>query len=674
MNKLLNKIAIAFVGMAMAIGVGVAVGQRSEVKRADAANGDLIASGSFLSSTPSGWTASHSEYYSSNNGFKMKAVGNNIISPSIASQSLTQVKVGIKAGHNGGSGSVLTVYACDKDGNALEEGTKLSGTVTPTQVYTTAVGSITEQYVELVASSAISTIKVQMTSKTNNLGLKLINIYDNSPAADPSSPTITITNDAISGKVGDTVSLTYSDTNTESFTSKNVVWSVPAGSIATIDGSTLTFIKNGDDVNVTATLRDGETEKATATKATALLKPAVSIKESGSVKTRLTVARGESVTLDKSATNVPSSNASYVWTHSGSAGSFNASTLQYSASSVGSDTITVSLKYNDTVIATSTLKIKVSIAIDQSEGAYHLIANASELYNGAHITLANADHTYGFGVAKKSNYGASDITYDSGSKSIVLTDDEHDTLTDIELEQEGDYWRFCVGDDSYLYASSSSSNELKANTLATVGDNGLWSITITDGVFAIAAQGTNTRDDLFYNPNNGSPLFACYNGSAPTGGSTVAVYLYKTYESEMSAYATAFIKGDGSSNSCAKTIETWSTHKANFAKLSAGARGLFAEATHDEISTYDGSTAYTVANCVARYDDAVRKNVSLQTAANEFMGRFGEGKVNPSYASVTEIGALNNQNNSATIVIIIVSIAGITAIGGYLLLRRRKEQ
>jgi hypothetical protein len=65
---------------------------------------------------------------------------------------------------------------------------------------------------------------------------------------------------------------------------------------------------------------------------------------------------------------------------------------------------------------------------------------------------------------------------------------------------------FNVG-EGYLYASSSSSNQLK--TRDDIQENASCGIEITSGgVASIVAQGTNTRNVLRYNVK--SDLFSCY--------------------------------------------------------------------------------------------------------------------------------------------------------------------
>lgn len=60
----------------------------------------------------------------------------------------------------------------------------------------------------------------------------------------------------------------------------------------------------------------------------------------------------------------------------------------------------------------------------------------------------------------------------------------------------------------YLYATSSSGNYLK--TQSTLDDDGRADIRFEANIATITFKGTNKRNVMQYNPNNGSPLFACY--------------------------------------------------------------------------------------------------------------------------------------------------------------------
>ena len=120
-------------------------------------------------SAPDEWTTSGTGTYSGH-GVKFDGEGDYIQSDDISSSSCRCVVVKLKAGHNGGSGSVLTVATLDANGDVIA-----SGTVTPTDGYTSQT---TTYSVELESNTIIKYVRVTMTSKTNNLGMEYCEVFN----------------------------------------------------------------------------------------------------------------------------------------------------------------------------------------------------------------------------------------------------------------------------------------------------------------------------------------------------------------------------------------------------------------------------------------------------------------------------------------------------------------
>jgi len=118
--------------------------------------------------TQTGWTGSGVGTYSGN-GVKFDGANDYIQSPDISSNSLKEVTVKYKAGHNGGAGSVLTFASLDASGNVID-----SKTATPSEAYTS---QSTTYSLTLSGATVIKYVRVTMTSKTNNLGMKYCQIY-----------------------------------------------------------------------------------------------------------------------------------------------------------------------------------------------------------------------------------------------------------------------------------------------------------------------------------------------------------------------------------------------------------------------------------------------------------------------------------------------------------------
>lgn len=105
-------------------------------------------------------------------------------------------------------------------------------------------------------------------------------------------------------------------------------------------------------------------------------------------------------------------------------------------------------------------------------------------------------------------------TQDTNNRSATdVTLNANGTLTPgtaaqvITLEKDGENFLFNVG-NGYLYAASSSKNWLR--TEETADDNAKATVSISSGNATITFQGKNTRNIIRYNPNNGTPIFACY--------------------------------------------------------------------------------------------------------------------------------------------------------------------
>lgn len=88
---------------------------------------------------------------------------------------------------------------------------------------------------------------------------------------------------------------------------------------------------------------------------------------------------------------------------------------------------------------------------------------------------------------------------------------------------DGDYKGMYTIQDAngkYLYAASSSANQLKAGDSAD-NANYYWTVECNDGKYSVVASKSSNRNVMQFNPNNGSPIFSCYATASQT-----AVVLY----------------------------------------------------------------------------------------------------------------------------------------------------
>ncbi len=151
---------------------------------------------------------------------------------------------------------------------------------------------------------------------------------------------------------------------------------------------------------------------------------------------------------------------------------------------------------------------------------FNLVTDVTTLADGDHIILVNTaeDGTaVAMGAAKSNNFGSVDVVVNGNQ---VQTE----KANIITLVKNGDNWNLKAA-EGYLYAASSSSNHLKAEETVDNNGNANAAISIADNAASIVFQGTNSHKYLRYNPNNGSPIFSCYEE-----GKQNPVYIYKTTE------------------------------------------------------------------------------------------------------------------------------------------------
>ena len=157
------------------------------------------------------------------------------------------------------------------------------------------------------------------------------------------------------------------------------------------------------------------------------------------------------------------------------------------------------------------------------------VTSASGLEAGAMYIIVGYDEDLGdfaMSYQKANNRHAVAVTEDGGSITVTPAIDPYSEsdVNQFMLGGSANAWTFYDPlREGYLYASSSSSNQLK--TQSTNNANGEWSIVFNaDGTAEVVAQGDNTRNNMRFNPNNGTPLFSCY---AETSSVDTRVCLYK---------------------------------------------------------------------------------------------------------------------------------------------------
>ncbi|MBR6438721.1 MAG: T9SS type A sorting domain-containing protein [Bacteroidales bacterium] len=183
-----------------------------------------------------------------------------------------------------------------------------------------------------------------------------------------------------------------------------------------------------------------------------------------------------------------------------------------------------------------------------AQTTYTKVTSVSELEAGANYIMVGYDEALGYCVLsyqKASNRHAIQVAEDGGSITLIPASDPSSQTEAFQITLGGSAGAWTFFDElknGYLYAASSSANQLKTQT--TNNANGEWNIVFeADGTAVVTANGDNTRNVLRFNENsqNGTPLFNCY---LPTSSAGVAVAFYKeggtpTIYPEPSNYPTA---------------------------------------------------------------------------------------------------------------------------------------
>ncbi|MDY6276520.1 MAG: bacterial Ig-like domain-containing protein [Bacilli bacterium] len=150
-----------------------------------------------------------------------------------------------------------------------------------------------------------------------------------------------------------------------------------------------------------------------------------------------------------------------------------------------------------------------------ADNEYELVKNVSSLSASDKVVIASgvSGAVYTMSTTQNNNNRSANGTFTVTNDKITV-----DSSTQVfTLGKDGDNFTFLT-DTGYIYAASSSSNHLRTKT--ALDDNGKWSVSIAaTGAATVVAQGTNTRNILKFNANNGNPIFSAYSSSG-----TVAIF------------------------------------------------------------------------------------------------------------------------------------------------------
>ena len=255
------------------------------------------------------------------------------------------------------------------------------------------------------------------------------------------------------------------------------------------------------------------------------------------------------------------------------------------------------------------------------------------------------------------NYGVATSYTTSVSKSMVLT---------VVAGNSSGTVAFKTSDNEYV-AWVSGKNSI--TNKASLDDYGSWTI---DGSTFQNKQDTTRY--LYLNYNNGTPRFACYADKSEdtTGNYTVPTFLKITGGNTQYDVTEVLFNGIHNNFGVGKTYE-WDATCSEFDE-DAWLDACIALTEITDYSSYKLNRAVgniagnEVEQFIAKYDIIIGKFGTT----HDHLDRYAEGGINYGSIGVSPMSILS-ESGSTVAIVVVVSMIGLSAVGGYFFLRKRKE-
>ena len=143
---------------------------------------------------------------------------------------------------------------------------------------------------------------------------------------------------------------------------------------------------------------------------------------------------------------------------------------------------------------------------EEYQGVWTLVTDMSQLSIGSKIIIAASNANKALSTVQNLKNRASVDVIKSTDKDTLVVNRGVQIIT-LEPGTTNNTWALSVGDMGYLYAASSSENQMK--TQSQIDANASWMITLSNnGIAKMQAMGSNTHCFIKY--NNGYQTFACF--------------------------------------------------------------------------------------------------------------------------------------------------------------------
>lgn len=293
--------------------------------------------------------------------------------------------------------------------------------------------------------------------------------------------------------------------------------------------------------------------------------------------------------------------------------------------------------------------VKVTVSVSDEGSVYKKIVSTNELIEGAKVVIGTSNGSYTAGAQTKNNRhpeaaGGPYGYYDDGD---VENWSVNTTVFTIGITENG--YTFHDG-DGYLYAASSSDNYLRTEAELDENLNGEWSISISEGVATIVAQGNNTHNTI----NGNGTAFGAY--AEPT----VTISLYADVAGTIQAFIYSKMHTDIPYNPD-PTLPINNAGNCSSQSWYVQAKSVLVGLGSAYIAEFQNNNTFNDAQ--ARYE-------AWASACHDSTPYEGEGIVPAAGTNIVD-GITNK--NSTVIIIVIASVLSLASFGVYFLLRKKKE-
>ena len=145
------------------------------------------------------------------------------------------------------------------------------------------------------------------------------------------------------------------------------------------------------------------------------------------------------------------------------------------------------------------------------------------------------------------------------------------------------------------------------------------------------------------------------------------VFISKPEVAFADAWALSFL--DGTEGVCETTKTNWSTYEDEFDDLPHSAKEFLLSVEHEPDPTVEFENYF--ARAIQRYDYVIY--LYGTSAYNDYIGRVEAGKFTPRTSNSLIDGVFSSESSTQITLVIIVSVASLTALSGCLVLKKRKQ-